>query len=261
MPSGPGHRARSVRRQSPAGRDPYSAKRMGGGRISCKVSSRSVRVKVLTMHPGGDHSAERAQAAGEPPAQVDPRAWVADHGDYLYRYARRGPAPGGGRGPRPGNATRRVAGQGGVRRRPSERTWLTAILKRKAVDWLRRRVRERLRSAGDEPDGFAAGLFTRRGVWKADRPVAGTGAAPRRARPDQEFSGHCCGYLWEAPAPGCTTRSPSAIWTRRRARRCVGNSNWRVEPVRDVATGPAAPCGTACPETGSAGARWGGVEA
>src|SRR3954469_12848908 len=51
--------------------------------------------------------------------------------------------------------------------RASERTWLTAILKRKAVDWLRRRVRERLRSASDEPDGFAAGLFTRRGVWKA----------------------------------------------------------------------------------------------
>ena len=50
----------------------------------------------------------------------------------------------------------------------SERTWLTAILKRKAADWLRRRVRERLQACtNDMPDKFLDSLFDRRGEWKA----------------------------------------------------------------------------------------------
>src|SRR5215218_10549615 len=93
---------------------------------------------------------------------ADPRAWLADHGDYLYRYALAA-------------ARDREAAEDLVQEtllaawraraefagRASERTWLTAILKRKAVDWLRRRVRERLRTGGDGADGFVDDLFTR----------------------------------------------------------------------------------------------------
>jgi RNA polymerase sigma-70 factor (ECF subfamily) len=50
----------------------------------------------------------------------------------------------------------------------SERTWLTAILKRKVIDWLRKQVRERLVVEMDtDPDRFETVLFTRHGEWKA----------------------------------------------------------------------------------------------
>lgn len=98
---------------------------------------------------------------------ADPRAWVAEHGDYLYRYALAA-------------VRHREAAEDLVQDtllaawqaradfagRATERTWLTAILKRKAVDWLRRRVRERLQSDGGEADACAAALFRGRGVWR-----------------------------------------------------------------------------------------------
>lgn len=101
-----------------------------------------------------------------PAAAADPRGWVDRHGDYLYRFAlarvRRAEAAedvvqeallAAWRG--------RAEFTGGA----SERTWLTAILKRKVIDWLRRQVRERPADL-DEPDAFTAALFTRRGGWK-----------------------------------------------------------------------------------------------
>ena len=49
----------------------------------------------------------------------------------------------------------------------TERTWLTSILKRKVIDWLRGRVRDHLDGAAAARDSFADDLFTRRGKWKA----------------------------------------------------------------------------------------------
>src|SRR5262245_27728817 len=96
----------------------------------------------------------------------DPRTWVQRHGDYLYRFAL-------SRVRRADVAEDLVQeallaawkGRAEFAEQASERTWLTAILKRKVVDWLRRRVRERLTET-TAPDRFASDLFTRRGVWK-----------------------------------------------------------------------------------------------
>jgi RNA polymerase sigma-70 factor (ECF subfamily) len=108
---------------------------------------------------------EVTATAGPP---LDPRAWVERHGDYLYRFAL-------ARVRRADAAEDLVQetllaawkGRAGYDATASERTWLTAILKRKAIDWLRKQVRERLTANADlEPDGFEADLFTRRGEWK-----------------------------------------------------------------------------------------------
>ncbi len=119
-------------------------------------------------------------AVDDPP--LNPGVWVERYGDYLYRFAV-------ARVRRPDVAEDLVQeallaawkGRSGFDGTASERTWLTAILKRKAIDWLRRRVREKLTvELGDEPDRFEADLFTRRGTWKAapaewtrDRPTDG----------------------------------------------------------------------------------------
>jgi RNA polymerase sigma-70 factor (ECF subfamily) len=87
------------------------------------------------------------------------------HGDHLYRFAL-------ARVRRPDVAEDVVQetllaawrGRAGFAGAAAERTWLTAILKRKVVDWLRQRVRER--PAPDGPDPFADDLFTARGTWR-----------------------------------------------------------------------------------------------
>ena len=104
---------------------------------------------------------------------TDPAGWLDRHGDYLYRFAL-------ARVRQPDAAEDLVqetllaawAGRAGFAGRAAERSWLTAILKRKAVDWLRRRVRERayLESAAS-PDPATAGRFTARGKWR-ERPPA-----------------------------------------------------------------------------------------
>jgi RNA polymerase sigma-70 factor (ECF subfamily) len=102
-------------------------------------------------------------------APLDPRVWVERYGDYLYRFAvarvRRSDAAEDLVQETLLAAWKGRAGYDGT---ASERTWLTAILKRKVIDWLRRQVRERLTVEPDaEPDRSDAGLFTRRGTWKA----------------------------------------------------------------------------------------------
>lgn len=100
---------------------------------------------------------------------TDPRAWLDRHGDYLYRFAvarvRRAEAA-----EDLVQETLLAAWQArdGFAGQASERTWLTAILKRKVVDWFRRVAREPLAAAaGPPPDRLAADLFTRGGHWKA----------------------------------------------------------------------------------------------
>ncbi|MDY3561152.1 sigma-70 family RNA polymerase sigma factor [Gemmata sp. JC673] len=98
---------------------------------------------------------------------ADPGTWFERYGDYLYRFAlarvRRAEAAEDLVQEALLAAWRNRAEFDG---RSSERTWLTAILKRKAVDWLRKRVREQLREADGAADRFADDLFDRRGGWK-----------------------------------------------------------------------------------------------
>lgn len=102
------------------------------------------------------------------PFDLNPLTWIERHGDYLYRFAVAQVrqvdvaedlvqetllAAWKGRAEFVGQAT--------------ERTWLTAILKRKVIDWLRQQVRDRRHSTvGMIPDRFVADLFDRRGEWK-----------------------------------------------------------------------------------------------
>jgi len=103
----------------------------------------------------------------QPDTGADPRTWFERHGDYLYRFAV-------ARVRRPDAAEDLVQetllaawkARDEFDGRATERTWLTAILKRKAVDWLRRRVREQVRLAAPTADRFADDLFDRRGEWK-----------------------------------------------------------------------------------------------
>ena len=101
--------------------------------------------------------------------ELNPRTWVEQHGDYLYRFSM-------ARVRRADVAEDLVQetllaawkGRAEFSGQASERTWLTAILKRKVVDWFRQQVREQLRVAFDAtPDRFAADLFDRRGEWKS----------------------------------------------------------------------------------------------
>lgn len=101
--------------------------------------------------------------------ELNPRAWVERHGDYLYRFSVA--------------RVRRVdvaedlvqetllaawKGRAEFSGQASERTWLTAILKRKVIDWFRQQVREQLQVAVNAvPDRFANDLFDRRGEWKS----------------------------------------------------------------------------------------------
>jgi RNA polymerase sigma-70 factor (TIGR02943 family) len=100
-----------------------------------------------------------------PGISVDPRTWFERHGDYLYRFAV-------ARVRRADLAEDLVQetllaawkARAEFNGQSTERTWLTAILKRKAIDSLRRRVREQTHLA--TTDRFADDLFDRRGEWK-----------------------------------------------------------------------------------------------
>ena len=99
---------------------------------------------------------------------ADPHEWVARHGDYLYRFvfART----------RQAEASEEIVqetllaawkGRARFSGASSERTWLSGIAKRKVIDWLRKRVRDRVPPSSDaEPDPFMDGLFTADGHWK-----------------------------------------------------------------------------------------------
>lgn len=117
---------------------------------------------------------------------LEPDHWVERYGGYLYRYAL-------GRVRRP-EAAEDVVQQAllaalAARERftggCSERTWLTAILKRKAIDWLRAAARREARTEALPGDG-TEGHFSRSGKW--GRPPGEWSAAdPGRELASSEF--------------------------------------------------------------------------
>jgi RNA polymerase sigma-70 factor (TIGR02943 family) len=148
-------------------------------------------LKVVSRKP--DDESERTEPLmqtdtdSRPNRAMDPTEWVDQHGDYLYRYAIR-------------NIHRAdvaedlvqetllaaLKGRTGYSGRASERTWLTAILKRKVIDWLRRAIQERTASAELGSDQRANDPFDRREKWRV-RPKRWTTGAPSTELERKEF--------------------------------------------------------------------------
>lgn len=106
---------------------------------------------------------DRASTAPE----LDPAGWVDAHGDYLYRFAlARARDPEAAEELVQETLLAALTSRHAFRGRSSERSWLTAILKRKAIDWLRAEVRKRVKQE-PLPDKWADAQFTRGGKWKA----------------------------------------------------------------------------------------------
>ncbi len=133
----------------------------------------------------------------------DASAWLAEHGDALYRYART----------RVGNRELAedlvqeafLAGLQSQERfqgRASVRTWLLSILRHKIVDHYRRAAEPSEASRAEpsgRPDPILGRYFTSKGLWKASLV---SWQAPEKALEDREF--------WEV-IDGCLRRLPASL--------------------------------------------------
>jgi RNA polymerase sigma-70 factor (TIGR02943 family) len=132
--------------------------------------------------------------------QLDPQSWVDQHGDYLYRYAigrvRRGEVA-----EDLVQETLLAAWKGRAQfaGRAKERSWLTAILKRKVIDWLRSTVKERNRI--DVGDDWLDQQFSKGGKWKG-QSNNWVSDAPTTESEQVEF--------WEA-LNGCADQLPTRL--------------------------------------------------
>lgn len=184
-------------------------------------------------------------------APTDPRDWVERHGDYLYRFARaRHADPESAEDLVQETLLAALAARAAFAGRSTERTWLTGILKRKLVDRLRKRARERLELAADSPDAVADALFTKKGYWKRV-PAAWARADSGVERAEfWQVLNDCLGklpprlrdvfalkYLDDAPGGDICAElgvTPTNVWVtlhraRLRMRHCLAH-NWYGEP-------------------------------
>lgn len=98
---------------------------------------------------------------------LDPATWVDAHGDYLYRFALlRVRDRDAAEEMVQDTLLAALAARHSFRGKCSERSWLTAILKRKVIDWLRAEVRTRA-TRELHADLWVDAQFTRGGKWKA----------------------------------------------------------------------------------------------
>jgi RNA polymerase sigma-70 factor (TIGR02943 family) len=96
----------------------------------------------------------------------DPTTWVDAYGDYLYRFAlARVRNPDAAEDLVQDALLAALSARKRFEGRATERSWLTSILKRKLVDWLRQKVRSQAREE-PLPDKSVDALFTRFGKWK-----------------------------------------------------------------------------------------------
>lgn len=100
-------------------------------------------------------------------AKVNPDVWVNEYGDYLFRYAQSRL--------RNTNAAEEVVQEtflAGVRYSEqfsgagSERGWLMGILKRKIIDYFRKRSKQKLVEAYDDEHDLSSQMFDAMGNWK-----------------------------------------------------------------------------------------------
>ena len=134
-----------------------------------------------------------------PAPTLDPATWVDAHGDYLYRFALvrvrdRDAAEELVQDSLLAALTARHSFGG----RCSERSWLTAILKRKVIDWLRMSVRQRARQE-PLPDKWIAAQFSHSGKWKA-KPDEWAADDPGRSMTRDEFRAALAACLDHLPA-------------------------------------------------------------
>jgi RNA polymerase sigma-70 factor (ECF subfamily) len=119
-------------------------------------------------------------------SKIDPEQWVAEYGDYLYRYALS----------RLHDETSAqdvvqetfLAAYKGAERfsgQSSEKTWLIGILKHKVVDYIRKASRERSYEDVTEAEGRVDDYFDRRGHWKTGQSEWRVN--PRKAYEQREF--------------------------------------------------------------------------
>lgn len=134
--------------------------------IRCKVSSGGATKDGVELCR--DDSAWRGTCVERSVTEplLDPSSWVDAHGDYLYRFAlARVRCPETAEELVQETLLAALSARHSFRARSTERSWLTAILKRKVVDWLRATVRHKARQT-PLPDKLTEGLFTRSGKWR-----------------------------------------------------------------------------------------------
>jgi len=115
---------------------------------------------------------------------LNPETWVDRYGDYLYRFAlSRVKDPGVAEDLVQETFLAALRGLQNFKRRSSGHTWLTAILKHKIVDFLRKKHREQviedIETVSESTDGF----FKNSGSWRI-RP------AKWDINPDKIFEQH-----------------------------------------------------------------------
>ena len=118
-------------------------------------------------------------------SSLEPAAWLDRYGDYLYRFAISRL--------RDAEAAEEVvqdAFVAGLRAkdqfsgRGSEKAWLTTILHRKIVDFVRRRMKTEA-IANDTGDQLSEALFDEKGAWREDPRIFGP--RPAEAMEKREF--------------------------------------------------------------------------
>jgi RNA polymerase sigma-70 factor (ECF subfamily) len=129
---------------------------------------------------------------------LDPELWVDEHGDYLYRFALvRVCDPDLAEELVQQALVTALAGKHLFGGRSSVRTWLTAILKRRIVDALRKSIRDKVHL---DPRLEAANetLFTRLGGWRRE-PDEWCSDNPGREMHRAEFREALAGCLDKLP--------------------------------------------------------------
>ncbi|RMF92175.1 MAG: sigma-70 family RNA polymerase sigma factor [Nitrospinota bacterium] len=157
---------------------------------------------------------------------LDPEIWVEQYGDYLFRYAMlriRDPALAENLVQETFLAA--LHNRDTFAGHSSERTWLTGILKRKVIDHLRRRSRERPVSEITPEDSSIEDLFDERGAWKV-RPNA-WGIDPSEVLEKREF--------W-ASLTRCTAELPPRLAQAFLLREVDGLSSEEICKVLQVST-------------------------
>ena len=130
---------------------------------------------------------------------LDPASWVDTHGDYLYQFAlARIGNPESAEEVVQQSLLAALAARRAFRGKSSERTWLTAILKRKVADWLRAAVYRRARHE-QLPDGPTDALFNSGGKWKK-KPDEWAADDPGQEMTRAEFRAALAGCLGKLPA-------------------------------------------------------------
>jgi len=188
---------------------------------------------------------------GEP--LLEPTLWVDRYGDYLLRYAVCKVA---GRGEAEDLVQEALLaawrGRAKFRGLASERSWLTAILKRKIIDHLRRAVRESSIRTKLPEDRAIDQRFTASGRWKRS-PGSWTGDEPTTVLERKEFrdalesctaklpgrlrDAFILWHLQEEPTDSvCRSlkMTPGNLWTtlhraRMRLWACLGHTWYEVE--------------------------------